>query len=236
MLAQGLPVKKEKSYSSNNNVQDEVRLMEQNQTNNKTNGYSVNTQNYTYSDPPSDGGSAPAPGYTPSESQMSHQQTPYPAATQYSPYLETAPNSSESAYAQQENQNYAGYSAPTTDSVEAPLIAALAAQASQATPSPWPHRNSIQANTAPTQAWQHWTSTITGNLEPQECYSASALMQLGGRDMNNGDATQLNTSMGEVQNGVVGGQGHLGGQVSGAIPGAIWPLNIFDIGANGATG
>lgn len=54
--------------------------------------------------------------------------------------------------------------------------------------------------------------------------------------MGNGDATQLNTTMGEVQNGVVGEQPHLGGQVSGAIAGATWPLNLFDIGPNGTSG
>lgn len=60
-------------------------------------------------------------------------------------------------------------------------------------------------------------------------------MQLGGRDMSNGDTTQLNTSMGDVQSGGVSEPGHLGGQVSGAIAGT-WPLNLFDIGVNGSTG
>ncbi|KAI9648203.1 hypothetical protein NHQ30_002835 [Ciborinia camelliae] len=235
LLSRNLPAKNDESYVSTNNAQEEVRPSDQNPNTNANNGYPVAPQNYNYNEAPSGSGSAPAASYTPSEGQMTHQQTPYPAATQYSPYLEAAPNTSDLTYAQQENQNYAGYSAPSTESVEAPLIAALAAQASQVAPSTW-HRPSIQVNTAPTQAWQHWTSTITGNLEPQECYSASALMQLGGRDMSSGDTTQLNTSMGEVQNGSVGEQGHLGGQVSGAIPGATWPLNLFDIGPNSTNG
>ncbi|KAF5872090.1 putative transcription factor cys6 protein [Botrytis fragariae] len=236
LLSRNLPAKNDKSYASNNNGQEEVRPTEQTSNTNGNNGYPVNAQNYNYNEPTSATGSAPAPNYSPSEGQMSHQQTPYPAATQYSPYLESASNTSDLTYAQPENQGYGGYPASTSDSVEAPLIAALAAQASQVAPNTW-QRNSTQVNTAPTQAWQHWTSTVTGNLEPQECYSASALMQLGGRDMSNGDTTQLNTSMGDVQSGGVGEPGHLGGQVSGAIAGApTWPLNLFDIGVNGSTG
>ncbi|CAD6442322.1 1372462d-66d2-49c4-9ec7-ec9edaf1685d [Sclerotinia trifoliorum] len=235
LLSRNLPIKNDKSYVSANTSQEDMRPTEQSSNTNGNNAYAVTAQNYNYTEPASASGSAPAPSYPSTEGQMSHQQTPYPVATQYSPYLESASNTSDLAYAQPENQSYSSYSAPTTDSVEAPLIAALAAQASQVPPNTW-HRNSIQVNTAPTQAWQHWTSTITGNLEPQECYSASALMQLGGRDMNAGDATQLNPSIGEVPNGGVGEPGHLGGQVSGAIAGATWPLNLFDIGPNGTAG
>lgn len=241
-MTRRLPTKNDKGYGSNNNTQEEVSSSEQNPITNMNDGYALTAQNYNYNEPTSANGNAPAPNYPPSEGQMSHQQTPYPAATQYSPYLESATNTSDLAYAQPENHNYGGYSAPTTDSVEAPLIAALAAQASQVAPNTW-HRNSIQGNAAPTQAWQHWTSTVTaGNLEPQDCYSASALIQLGGggRDMSNvnGDATQLNGVMGDVQNGGGGvvEQGHLGGQVEGATAGATWPLNLFDIGTNGNAG
>lgn len=235
LLSRNLPVKNDKGYASNSDPQEDIKPVEQT-PNIITNGYAVTTQNYNYSDASSDSANAPAVNYTPSEGQMSHQQTPYPAATQYSPYLDTASNTSDLTYAQQENQNYPSYSAPNTDSVEAPLIAALTAQASQVAPSTW-QRSSIQVNTAPTQAWQNWTTAITDNAEPQDCYSsASALIQLGGRDVSNGDTTQPNTTISEVQNGVVGEQGHLGGQVpSGAVLGT-WPFVVFDIGTNGANG
>lgn len=84
------------------------------------------------------------------------------------------------------------------------------------------------------QAWQQWTTTMTGNtsqLEPQDCYSASALMQLGGREMGNGtaDNSQSTAGMVDLNVGVGTEHNHLGGQVNGAM-GVEWPLNIFSMG------
>lgn len=74
---------------------------------------------------------------------------------------------------------------------------------------------------------------MTGNLgpglEPQEqLYSASALMQLGGRDLNNGDTAQTNTSIAELTASTTGllDHSHLGPANSG-LP-VQWPMNIFD--------
>ena len=77
----------------------------------------------------------------------------------------------------------------------------------------------------------------TSNLEPSECYSANALMQLGGggHDLSKGSAAQVSSSMGDLsagQHAVVNqldhSVGHLNGQVNGGM--GEWPLNIFDIG------
>jgi hypothetical protein len=87
------------------------------------------------------------------------------------------------------------------------------------------------------QAWQQWTSTMAGNLEPQDCYSANALMQLGGRELADGISSGSTQTV-EAQAGGGGvGQlehtvGHLGAS---AGMGGTWPLNIFDIG-QGQTG
>lgn len=69
----------------------------------------------------------------------------------------------------------------------------------------------------------------TGQLEPQDCYSANALMQLGGRDMGNGgvDNSQGNVGMG-LGVGAGNDHGHLNGPVNGM--GVEWPLNLFGMG------
>lgn len=80
---------------------------------------------------------------------------------------------------------------------------------------------------------------MAGSLEPQDCYSANALMQLGGRDLGDGQTapnSQANAALNvlavNTQNGVNMDQSvsQIGGQVSNGI---TWPLNIFDIGQNG---
>ncbi|RFU32708.1 hypothetical protein B7463_g3610, partial [Scytalidium lignicola] len=160
-------------------------------------------------------------------------QTPYPAATQYSAYPDSNSNSSALTYSSQENHGFTNY--PANDSVEAPLLAAFAAQASQVAPNNWqrPHNPA-------SHAWQQWTSTMAGNLEPQDCYSANALMQLGGRDLgnteNSGQTTAPITDMAVTQvsqPNVMPDQSHMAASNSSTM-GAAWPLNIFDIGHSGA--
>ena len=154
-----------------------------------------------------------------------------------------------------------------SDSVEAPLLAAFAAQASQV-PAAWPVRSNAPANTGTlnsatgngvgvnggmgvngnasgangnphsgSQSWQLWTSTMAGNLEPQDCYSASALMQLGGREMGGGSGDGGGgAEMAQMGGGVMGGvQQQQGMGDSGAGTGGAWPLNIFDIGSGGGS-
>ena len=74
---------------------------------------------------------------------------------------------------------------------------------------------------------------MAGSLEPQDCYSASALMQLGGRDLGNGDgAQQTSGEMTMAAGATAGVLDHA--QVAGQMTGGTWPLNIFDIGQHGS--
>jgi hypothetical protein len=84
---------------------------------------------------------------------------------------------------------------------------------------------------------------MAGNLEPQDRYSASALMQLGGRDLNvatDASANIAGPSMVHMTNANGGvmtqthapNAGNMGGTTIGN-PGMTWPLNIFDIGQPG---
>jgi hypothetical protein len=209
---------------------------------------SVNTSNHNY---PSYGNSFMdangasnsngTSGYMPSESQMTHQQTPYPAATQYSNYPDPTVNNSGLDYSPQDSHTYNAYPSVTTDSVEAPLLAAFAAQAASqnsSSSSQWGSHRPVsqpQTHNSGSQSWQQWTSTMAaGNLEPQDRYSASALMQLGGRDLNLPDtAAPLADMTGGPGSGVMGGGE---GSMSGVHPssGIAWPLNIFDIGTAGS--
>jgi len=71
----------------------------------------------------------------------------------------------------------------------------------------------------------------TGHLEPQDCYSANALMQLGGRDMGNEsvDNSQVTASMVGMNVGAGTEHNPLGGPVNGGLS-VEWPLNIFGMG------
>jgi hypothetical protein len=181
-------------------------------------------------------------GYMPSESPMTHQQTPYPAATQYSNYPDPTVNNSGLNYSTQDSHSYSTYPSVTSDSAEAPLLAAFAAQAASQNASStnqWSsHRPASQPQPQPhnsgSQSWQQWTSTMAaGNLEPQDRYSASALMQLGGRDLSVSDtaAPLADMASGSGSNIMGGGEGAIGSvHPSGGI---AWPLNIFDIGPGG---
>lgn len=81
---------------------------------------------------------------------------------------------------------------------------------------------------------------MAGNLEPQDRYSASALMQLGGRDLSAvTDATSA-PSIGDMTSVSAGGagisahadSGNMGGPTIGNA-GIAWPLNIFDMSQAG---
>lgn len=192
--------------------------------------FPVPSQNLTYNSGTVANGDSTSSTYVPAENQIAHQQTPYPAATQYSAYPESVTNSSNLAYTSHDNfPNY-----PTnTDSVEAPLLTAFAAQASQVSPAWRATPGTAQINSG-SQAWNQWTTTMSGNtgqLEPQDCYSANALMQLGGREIGNGatDNPQVTAGMVDMSVGAGSENGHLGGSVNGGI-GVEWPLNIFGMG------
>ena len=146
---------------------------------------------------------------------QSHQQTPYPAATQYSPYPEavTTQNLTYTPTA-----TYPTYTTAQSESIETPLSGTYqGAQAhhslSQTSPTSLYHQAAdIPANLA----WQQYASNMGGVLEPQDCYSASALMQLqGGRGEGNGEG---------VHHGDL--TGNLNSQVTEDLSGQ-WPRIVF---------
>lgn len=60
-------------------------------------------------------------------------------------------------------------------------------------------------------------------------------MQLGGRDLGNGDGAQQSSEMAMTSTAVPPLEhGHLGPHVAGQTMGVTWPLNIFDIGQQGS--
>jgi len=204
---------------------------------NHTNGF---TQNFNSSFSDVNQGSNPtSSNYLTSDSQLTHQSTPYPAATQYYP---DPPAASATQYSAPETHSYSAYPPALPDSVEAPLLAAFAAQASQVAPSSWRSSAAAAASVSASahsasgsQSWQAWTSTMAGNLEPQDCYSASALMQLGGRDLAGQDAPELAALQQGHQQVLVHGQGGEMGGVAAGVAGVAWPLNIFDLGTAGSS-
>jgi hypothetical protein len=157
---------------------------------------------------------------------LPHQQTPYPQATQYPTYSDPGPSSSLN-YTPQEAHTYTPFTA--SEPHDAPLLAAFATQASQVA-SDWQRRDSQIPNSS-SQAWHQWTNTMTNSLEPQECYSANALMQLGG-NTTTAEASQTSAALAHEMATTSAGvleQSQLAGHVQ-------WPLNLFDIGQGGHGG
>ncbi|KAI9672337.1 MAG: hypothetical protein M1817_003359 [Caeruleum heppii] len=216
----------------------------------------------------------------------SHAHHPYPAATQYT-YPEPSTASAMTYPAQGNVYTDAAYPAldgsmpsnalPTTSTTHPNATPHQQANfnlfASAATPDPTTSAAAAaiyQAQAASaaagwnpgSQSWRQWTGTMTNHLEPQDCYSASALMQLGGRALN--AAVQDNNAMhgGHVSGpmtapgapvadmgaavsaagGMPGTNGAVGvsmadGAGNGPVPGQAppWPLMIFDIGHGAAS-
>jgi hypothetical protein len=71
----------------------------------------------------------------------------------------------------------------------------------------------------------------SGNLDSQDCYSASALIQLGGRDLGSTDVSGTAAGLGDMssaQNNLISTDGgNMGGPTTGGV--GAWPLNIFDM-------
>ncbi|TAQ91549.1 hypothetical protein B7494_g27 [Chlorociboria aeruginascens] len=187
--------------------------------------FSTSPQTFAY---PRNDPNAPATSpntYLSPDSQVGRQQTPYPAATQYSSYPDGNTNSTPLSYTSQDNHNFHNYAA-SSDSAEAPLLAAFANQASQAaSQSSWQQRQGMQND--PSSAWAQWTSTMSNGIDSEDCYSAEALMQLGTRNIGNGEAPHSSASMAGMTAGhaldhtvVATHDGSLGNN---------WPLNIFDV-------
>lgn len=215
-----------------------------------TNGFAAPSYNGTS---PTQRSNSVATTYVAPENSAAHQQTPYPAATQYPAYSNGTPsNASNISYTPSPAHHHSSFSYPATnnESVEAPLLTAFANQASQVAAQDWQRPQSQQLSNSGlmsnhgSQSWQQWTSTVANNLEPQDCYSASALMQLGGRDIDNGP-TQVGAAHGAVTTAPMStiteahaaamAVAHMHSQdahahtLAAAAHGITWPLNVFDI-------
>lgn len=164
-----------------------------------------------------------------------HASAPYPTATHYSYPEPSAANipsypSNQSAFDPNPYPTVTGEdlsSAPQSTPQQAAAAAANAFMYSNANPNPsyLASNNSFGGS----QSWRQWTGTVAGHLEPQEYLnSASALMQLGGRDQNSAGAPVADMTGGNLNNTDTGAMS--GGS---AQP---WPLMIFDIGQGGSQG
>lgn len=241
LLSRGLP-SKNNAYLPSPSVQEDSKPTIRSSVSNSSNSFTNQSYNFADSTGGTNGNGTNPSAYLPGDSALAHQQTPYPTATQYSTYPDPTSNSGTLTYNSQETHNFTNYPTSTADPAEAPLLAEFAAQASQVAPTTWARPQTHSAGSASrSQAWQQWTATMAGNLEPQDCYSASALMQLGGRDggqSNDISTTQTNVLGGDLSNGNLTGvmNSHIGSQTTSAL-GVTWPLNIFDIShAQGASG
>ncbi|KAI9759906.1 MAG: hypothetical protein M4579_002031 [Chaenotheca gracillima] len=86
------------------------------------------------------------------------------------------------------------------------------------------------------QSWRQWTGTMAGNLEPQDCYSASALMQLGGRnDLSSAGGDTSHSAATAPIADMTAGTGLDASAVHVQQQQAPWPLMIFDIGQGGSS-
>ncbi|KAI9850023.1 MAG: hypothetical protein M1838_006196 [Thelocarpon superellum] len=142
--------------------------------------------------------------------------------------------------------------------------AAQAAQAAEAAAAQAAyHATTATATWNPdSQSWRQWTGAMAGNLEPQDCYSASALMQLGGRDATTSSSAAHSTTTSTAGGAPPSAAGQAapvadmsganvnaraaaaglalstpvpvdGGAVAAATQQAPWPLMIFDMGHAG---
>ncbi|KAI9821133.1 MAG: hypothetical protein M1827_003867 [Pycnora praestabilis] len=158
-----------------------------------------------------------------------HTPTPYPAVTQYA-----YPEPSTSSYPAPPHPFEAASSYPdpanalssTSNAHQTP--ASTGAFMFSNNPATYPQNQVI----AGSQSWRQWTGTMAGNLEPQDCYSASALMQLGGRDLGNQDVGSGGAPVADMTGGIPGSGASADGGMSGGA-GQPWPLMIFDIGQGG---
>ncbi|KAI9830514.1 MAG: hypothetical protein M1819_005472 [Sarea resinae] len=164
------------------------------------------------------------------DASINQAQTPYPATTQYS-----YPEPSTSALSSYPANPNPFESSPYPNAVENPVNAASTPQASA---NAFIFQNggnssgNYSSNPAAggSQSWRQWTGTMAGNLEPQEYLnSASALMQLGGRDLNQSEASQGGAPVADMT-GSITGENVSGGSAMSGAPGQPWPLMIFDMG------
>lgn len=164
-----------------------------------------------------------------------HTTAPYPTATQYSYPEPSATNLSTytSNHAAFNSNPYPAVAAealsaaPQTTPQQAAAAAANAFMYSQPQPNATYLGGTAGAGPfAGSQSWRQWTGVIAGNAEPQEYLnSASALMQLGGRDQgaNGAPVADMTGAINAAEATAIS-----------AASGQPWPLMIFDIGQGGS--
>ncbi|KAI9845552.1 MAG: hypothetical protein M1837_004649 [Sclerophora amabilis] len=189
-------------------------------------------------------GSSRSNGYLSPDPGLGNTQSPYPTAAQYS-YPEPSAASNMAYPPSNVFAANPAYPAPDGSLHANPLSnPSPAPNASHHSQPPNANYNLFAATTpgagttvsAPSwnpgsQSWRQWTGTMAGNLEPQDCYSASALMQLGGRNelSSSGDAGASVTAA------PVADMGSSAVEAVQAHQQPPWPLMIFDIGQGGTS-
>ncbi|KAI9781309.1 MAG: hypothetical protein M1839_006102 [Geoglossum umbratile] len=181
-------------------------------------------------------GTARVNGYMSPDHSLNGNPSPYPTTTQSgAAYAYADPNpGSGISYAPQNgvfaDQGYGSADAGIVNQLSPPVQTATAQNPTNsflfATPSsnytsPAPQHGQWHSGQLGAQSWKQWTGQMAVNLEPVEHYSASALMQLGGREQAAGETS--NHAAPDI------------GSVT-AVDSATaqpWPLMIFDIGQNG---
>ena len=171
-------------------------------------------------------------------SMTGHASHPYPAAPQYS-YPEpnaTTLSSYQTSPATFDSNPYPAVAAEALSSAQHPQTtpqqaAAVAANAFLYSNAPQ-HQSPAYANGGSHQ-WRQWAGTMAGNqVEPQEYLnSASALMQLGGR--NDQSAGANGAPVADMTGAQLAAAAADANAMSGGA-GQPWPLMIFDIGQGGS--
>jgi hypothetical protein len=166
---------------------------------------------------------------------MNDQHIPYPAPSGYA-YPDPSPSAHTNPYQASDfpETSYANGNGELNVTSLASVAAAATAAAAQPDAgfsnmfTPENPMVVFPQNYPGSNAWRQWTGSMAGNLEPQDADSASALMALGGRDLN-APASSHGANPSSSREVPVPGQS-VPPQMGQSQP---WPLMIFDMGNTG---
>ena len=218
------------SKSSYSNTIEDIKV-EKRQSTSQTNRMSspLSSRNLTYKDTTEANGDNKSSAYILDQSQLTYQQIPHPAATQYCTYPNPATKLSNPGYTAPDSSS----SPPSPDPAGAPYLEDAVPKVSQVAPirCATPIPTSISSAS---RDWHQWTITLAANakpLEPQNCYSADAERQFGGQRMDDGSVDNSEASANMVGLGVDAGTEHSHpGSSDHYRIGTKWPLNILGMG------
>lgn len=217
------------SKSSYSKTIEDIKV-EKRQSTSQTNRMSppLSSQNLTYKDTTEANGDNKSSAYILDQSQLTYQQIPHPAATQYCTYPNPTTKLSNLGYTAHDNSS----SPPSPGPARAPYLEGFVPKVSQVAPV----RCSTPISTSISSAsrdWHQWTITMAANakpLEPQNCYSADAEMQFSGQLMDGSvDNSDASANMADLGVGAEREHSHPGHSVHHRI-GTKWPLNILGMG------